>query len=218
MCSLHQLINKQVEIKVSGTPNLTGTLIDLGTDLLVLNHRQRFFYIPFIHVKSIKSIRSQSVDEGNAITCGTTESLSLQSILEHAKGLFVEIYVSGNRSIHGCLTDIMNDYVVFYSPAYKRVYICLNHLKWLVPYAPDLAPYSLGSRPLPVNPVSPPIPRTFEELCNQLAGNVVLVDFGDHPNKIGLLQKTDNQVMELVNANGETVFWGTTHLKTLYMP
>jgi hypothetical protein len=224
MSYLNQFINKQVEVEISGKNNIfTGKIIDLGLDLMVFFHEQRFYYIPLVHVQNLKeNSQFNDVDEAGNLPEDSidyqTESLSYRKILNNAKGRFVEIYVTGNKSIHGYLTSIMNDYFVFYSPVYKAMFVSMNHLKWLVPYRPDHTPYSLSKQSLPVNPVNISLSRTFEEQCKKLVGNLVIFDLGDNPNKIGFLQKADNQIMELVNANGDKVCWNLHHLKTVCIP
>jgi hypothetical protein len=224
MGDLNQFINKQVEVEISGKDHIfIGKIIDLGLDLMVLFHEQQFYYIPLVHVQKLKeNTQFNDVDDAGNLPEESidyqTESLSYRKILNHAKGRFVEIYVTGNKSIHGYLTSIMNDYFVFYSPVYKAMFVSMNHLKWLIPYRPDHTPYSLSNQSLPVNPVNISLSRTFEEQCKKLVGNVVVFDLGDNPNKIGFLQKADNQIIELVNANGDKVYWNLHHLKTVYMP
>jgi hypothetical protein len=224
MSVLHQFINKQVEVEISGKYHIfKRKLIDVGLDLLVLYHELRFYYIPLVHVQNLKEIlQSDDGDEADNSSVlpidYQTDGLSYRKILNHAKGLFVEIYVTGNKSIHGYLTSIMNDYFLFYSPVYKAMFVSMNHLKWLIPYYPELTPYSLSNQSLPVNPVNISLSRTFEEQCKKLTGNLVVFDLGDNPNKIGLLQKVDNQIMEIVNANGDKLCWNLQHLKTVYVP
>ncbi|MCZ8515790.1 DUF2642 domain-containing protein [Paenibacillus filicis] len=222
MSDPRELIDQQVKVELSGNNVFTGKLIDLGLDLMVLFHEQRYLYIPLVHVQNLKKSNSQSNDETANLTKGPidshNESITLRNILDHAKGLFAEIYVTGNKSIHGYITSVMNDYFVFYSPVYKGTFVSMNHLKWLIPYHPDQVPYSLSNQSLPVNPVHIPLSRTFEEQCKRLEGNLVVFDLGDHPNKIGVLQKAGIQFMKLVNASGDEVLLGTHHLKTVYIP
>jgi hypothetical protein len=224
MSYLNQFINKQVEVEISGKDNIfIGKIIDLGLDLMVLFHEQQFYYIPLVHVQKLKEITQfKDVDEAGNLPEESIdyqmESLSYRKILNHAKGRFVEIYVTGNKSIHGYLTSIMNDYFVFYSPVYKAMFVSMNHLKWLIPYRPDHTPYTLSNQSLPVNPVNISLSRTFEEQCKKLVGKLVVFDLGDNPHKIGVLQKADNQIMELVNANGDKVCWNVHHLKTVSIP
>jgi hypothetical protein len=220
MIKFQRFVGKQVELDISGKVHI-GRCIDLGSDLMVLFYDQRFYYIPLLHVQNIKISLQPDEDSGDVPEEPIDyekESLSFRKILQHAKGQFVEIYVSGPTTIHGYLTSIMNDYFVFYSPIHKSMFISMNHLKWLVPYHPNLTPYSLSNQSLLVHPVSIALSRTFEEQCKRLEGNLVVFDLGDDPNKIGFLQKMDNQVIELVNAGGERVCWNFQHLKNVYIP
>lgn len=77
----------------------------------------------------------------------------------------------------------MNDYFVFYSPVYKTMFISMNHVKWLIPYPQDAAPYSLSNQHLPVNPVSMPLARTFESQCERLENHIIVIDGGDNDEK-----------------------------------
>jgi hypothetical protein len=221
MSVLRQFIDKEIEVEISGNHIIIGKLIDFGLDLMVLLHEQRFFYIPLVHVQNLKASSQFNEEVGNLPESPIdyqSEILSFRKILNHAKGRFVENYVTGDKTIPGYLTSIMNDYFVFYSPVYKAIFVSMNHLKWLIPYSPDLTPYSLSNQSLPVNPISISLSRTFEEQVKKLAGNLVVFDLGDNPDKVGLLQKADNQIIELVNANGEKVCWNTHHIKTVYIP
>jgi hypothetical protein len=222
MSNLHQFIDKQVEVEISGSNICTGKLIDLGMDLIVLLDEQQFYYLPLVHVQNVKTISQTNADTGSLPKelpiDYQSDNLSFRKILTNAKGQFVKINVTGNKPIHGYLTSIMNDYFVFYSPVYKAMFVSMNHLKWLIPYQADLTPYTISNQLLPVNPVNIPLSRTFEEQCKKLEGKLVVFDLGENPNKIGLLQKVDNQIIELVNANGDKVCWNLHHIKTVYVP
>ena len=50
------------------------------------------------------------------------------------------------------ITGIMNNYFVFQSPVYKTMYISLNHLKWLIPYAQNDKPYGLDNHTITLQP------------------------------------------------------------------
>jgi hypothetical protein len=221
MNKFEQFMDKQVEVEIAGNI-YTGKLIDLGMDIMVLYFEKQFYYIPLVHVQSVKVDTHFDADEIEDVPEDPidyeAENLSFRKILQHSKGHFVEIYVSGNKAIHGYLTSIMNDYFIFYSPVYKAIFVSMNHLKWLIPYSPSLTPYSLSNHFLPVNAVKISLSRTFEEQCKKMEGHLVVFDLGDDPDKIGFLQKADNQVIELVNAQGDKVCWNFHHLKTVYMP
>ena len=148
----------------------------------------------------------------------TTDTISFRKILTNAKGSFVSLYIAGNKTIHGYLTSVMNDYFVFYSPAHKVMYISMNHLKWFIPYNKNISPYSLNNDSLPVNPTSISLARTFTEQCKKLENHIVILDNGDHPEKIGLLKKVYDNKLSLVTAESEIVYWNCQHLKTLHLP
>lgn len=220
---LHQFVGKQVIVEISGNNDCRGKLIDLGLDLMVLvNEQQFYYYIPLVHVQNVKLSPESNMETDNPTEETPIdyqpESLSFRKILNNAKGRFVEINVTGNKTIHGYLTSIMNDYFVFYSPVFKAMFVSMNHLKWLIPYRSNLTPYSLSNQSLPLSPINITLSRTFEDQCKKLEGKLVVFDLGDNTQKIGLLQKADHDFIELVNASGDTVCWNLQHLKTVYVP
>lgn len=225
MSKLRQFIDKQVEIEITGKNTCSGKVIDTGLDLIVLYSNQQYYYIPLVHIQ--RMVECEVMGEGDEEGSNLNEDplhqyedggLSFRKVLHHVKGQFVEIYVTGNKSIHGYLTSVMNDYFVFYSPVYKAMFISMNHLKWLIPYRPDHTPYTLNHQLMPLQPISISLTRSFEDLCKRLEGNLVVFDFGDNPDKIGLLSKIDNQMIELINANGVKVYWNLQHLKVVNVP
>ena len=119
----------------------------------------------------------------------------------------MEIFVTGNRSIHGYITSVLNDYIVFYSPIYKMILISMHHLKWLVPYQNKLTPYTLSNENLPVVPANIPLSRSFEEQLQKYKGQLLVFDMGDNPNKVGLVKSVSNNIVELVTASGETNYF-----------
>jgi small nuclear ribonucleoprotein (snRNP)-like protein len=222
MRALQQFVDQQVIVEISGNNICTGKIIDLGLDIMVMLNKKQFYYIPLVNVQNVR-LNSESNPEQEHLSEETPidyqeDSLSFRKILNNAKGRFVEIYVTGNKTIHGYLTSIMNDYFVFYSPVYKAMFVSMNHLKWLIPYPAHLTPYSLNSQSLPLSPFNITLSRTFEGQCKKLEGNLVVFDLGDNTKKIGLLHKADNGSIELINANGDKAIWNLQHLKTVYTP
>lgn len=130
----------------------------------------------------------------------------------------MEVYVIGNKSIHGYITNVLNDYFTFYSPVYKTMLISMNHLKWLTPYQKNITPYTLGNDALPVQPTPLPLQRSLEGQLKKMEGHLVIFDLGDHPMKIGLLKEVKNNIIHLVTASGESVYWKVIHLKTVHFP
>jgi hypothetical protein len=218
---LLELVGKTIDVEISGKIRITGVLIDVGSDIIVIYHDPEFFYIPFVHVQHVElsSIQKDQLEDTPDLPIHYEASkISYRKVLNNAKGQFVEIYVNGNKSIHGYVTSIMNDYFAFYSPVYKTIFVSLDHVKWLIPSSLNSTPYSLANQHFPVNPTTIPLSRTFEQQCKRLEGSLVVFDLGDHPNKIGLLVKLEGSTLKLITANGKTLLWNLRHMKTFHVP
>jgi hypothetical protein len=220
--NLHSLIRKQIELEISGNVLVEGLLVDLGLDIIVVYNGKEYLYIPHPHIQNIKLSKKENSELTQVMPeipfNDENHTISYRKTLLNAKGRFVEIYVTGNKSIHGYITNILNDYFVFYSPVYKTMFVSLNHLKWLTPYQTNITPYTLGNEVLPVKPTNIPMQRSLEEQLKKIEGSLVVFDVGDHPMKIGLLKQVKNNVAELVTASGESVYWKIMHIKTIHIP
>ncbi|MEW9697854.1 DUF2642 domain-containing protein [Paenibacillus sp. SI8] len=221
MDNLSIFIGKHVELAISGinTP-LKGVLIDVGSDLLVIHNEMHFYYIPSIHLQYLRLDTSSTL---SAIT--STESplemqsasISYRKMLMNAKGMFIEIYITGNQTIHGYLTHIMNDYFAFHSPVFHTIFISMQHVKYVIPYPPDTTPYSLKPEYFLVQPSHVTLSRTFEQQLKKLEGMFVVMDLGENPSKIGLLQSFNYPVLELDTAYGRAILH-SEHVKTIHLP
>ncbi|NNU94821.1 DUF2642 domain-containing protein [Geobacillus sp. NFOSA3] len=221
MNHLHSLIGKQVELELSGKAMLQGILVDIGLDIIVIYNGKEYLYIPHLHIHNIRLSANPDTELSDStpeLPFDEDDMISYRKTLNNAKGRFVEIYVTGNKSIHGYVTAVLNDYFVFYSPLYKTMFISLNHLKWLTPYQTNITPYTLGNEVLPVKPTNIPLQRSLEEQLKKFEGKLIVFDLGDHPMKIGLLKQVKNNIIELVTASGESVFWKIIHVKTVHLP
>lgn len=223
MTVFKDLIGKNIEIEISGTIFYSGTLVDSGLDILVLyvGKSDRFYYIPTVHIKRVKEAKIDQhsfvyeLPEEKPIELDSS-AISFRGILTNAKGRFVEVYVTGNKSIHGYLTSIMNNHFVFYSPIYKTVFISMDHVKWLIPYPDHSAPYSINNQTLPASPASIPLARSFEDQCKKLENQLVVIDGGDSSEKIGLLQKVSYKHLTLITAERNIVYRNLEHVKTIH--
>jgi len=223
MWNLSDLLGKFVYIEISGKTSCKGVLVDVGTDIVVLYSDERYFYIPLVHVQHIKVDTDSSAPMGLESLPATPfdsvhDQISYRKIIDNARGRFVEIYVSGNKTIHGYITSLMNDYFLFYSPSYKTMYVSLQHVKWIIPYHLNITPYLLSNQHFPMNPSTIPLSRTFEQQCKKLEGQLVVFDLGDQPNKIGHLLKVEQNKIELITALGQKMYWNLQHLKTVHTP
>ncbi|WP_174523443.1 DUF2642 domain-containing protein [Neobacillus drentensis] len=212
-----------IEVEISGGVIHKGILTDAGLDIIVLydGRTDSYLYIPFVHVQRIKETILD--EEYTSYTTPSeqpieTDVISFRKSLTIAKGLFVKVNVTGNKYIHGYITNIMNDYFVFHSPVYKTMFISMNHVKWLIPYPPNTIPYSLNKENLPLGPISAPLARSFDEQLKRLENQLVIIDGGENTEKIGLLQKIRNNKMILITAEGETVCRNLEHIKTIQLP
>ncbi len=225
MYSFKGLIGEEVKIEISGNKTFSGILIDIGLDILVIYDGSKYAYIPILHIHNIKDKKSDSnkVDatekpSGSMPFQTENESISYRKILLNAKGQFVEIFITGNKPLHGYITSVLNDYIVFYSPVFKTIFISMQHLKWLTPYTSNLTPYTLNKALLPVVPSTIPLSRTFEDQIKKYEGQLLVFNLGDHPDKVGLLSSISNNTVELVTAEGHTLYWKLSHLKSVHTP
>lgn len=215
------LLGKQVDIQLSGDNWFTGILTDLSSDIIVLFTGQQFLYFPMLHVHRYNLSKDIDTDLLPPIGFYVAEekmSISYRKALMNAKGIYTEIYVTGHSSLHGYITNVFNDYITFYSPIYKLMYISLHHLKWLTPYNQNETPYTLTTEHLSIKPTHTPLYRSLGEQLKNAEGNLVVFDGGEDPMKIGLLKKVDNNFVELTTAKGESIFLKISHIKTVYLP
>lgn len=220
MLIFQTMLNKTVTIEISGEKKHTGILLDYGQDILVIYNGINFIYIPTLHVQNIRTndILDEEIEVPTFTPYENENKLSYRKILQHARGQFVEMYVSGTLSLHGYITAIMNNYFVFYSPVYKTVYIPMYHMKWLIPYPNDRTPYSMERERLPVSPSVIPLTRTFEEQLQKFIGDIVVFDLGVNPYKVGLLNQIKDHFAEIVIGKGESLLLNLQHIKTVHSP
>lgn len=215
-------IGKRIIVEVSGKRFLKGKLLDTGSDIMVIAEQQQFYYIPIAHVKNTKIDLSASYDSIDSATELPVEyqvdHFTTRQILNQARGLFAEVYVNGNKSIHGYVNGVLNDYFVIHSPIYKSIFISLHHFKWLIPYPPSHIPYSLQHQSLSVKPINSNLPATFEEQCKKAVGSMVVYDLGSQCNTMGMINQVSNGIIDLVDAEGNSTLWNIRHLKTMYIP
>jgi hypothetical protein len=221
MKNRHPLLHRQVELEISGkVAPIRGKLIEVGQDILVLHNGTQFLYIPLIHLKQLRisSKEEEQLEAPEMPFEPYNEPISYRKILMNAKGMFSEIYITGNQSIHGYLTTVMNDFFVFYSPVYHTVIVSLHHMKYLIPYNPNVTPYTLTPEQFPLKPSPLTLARTFDQQLRKLIGEFVVLDLGENSNKIGVLKSVDQSMIELANESGHAVFLHFDHVKTVHIP
>lgn len=213
---LESILGKTVEIKISGLVERVGVLIDYGLDVVVIHDGVDFVYIPSVHIQKMRPVENtiyMSVPSTEGIDL--ENNISYRNVLMESKGMFVQIFVTGNQSIHGYITSLLTDYFVFFSPVHKTLFVPLFHLKWLTPYPENKTPYTLQKEYLPVNPTTYKLARTFEEQVKKMEGKIVVFDLGNDPQKIGLLKSIQNNMVELITADNQPLYWNINHLKMI---
>ncbi|RUS47719.1 DUF2642 domain-containing protein [Cohnella sp. AR92] len=215
-------LNQSVTVSVSGKKlPIKGTLIDIGSDIFVIHNGYQFLYIPLLHLQMLTRLNSlESTDFGvpQEPPLDPTTELSYRKVLLNAKGMFSEMSIGGNSSVHGYITSIMNDFFVFYSPMYRSLFVSMRHLKSLIPYDPLTTPYALDQEKFPINPTPTSLARTFEQQLKKFEGEFVVLDLGEQPDKIGLLKTVRSNLIELVTADGCSSFIHLDHIKTIHKP
>ncbi|MCM3717551.1 DUF2642 domain-containing protein [Fictibacillus phosphorivorans] len=210
-----RMLNKQIQLKITGN-RFKGILTDYGNDILVLFDGQTFFYIPLMHVQKVilSEKDNDDINKTEELLFSQEDSpISYRSILNNAKGLNIQVHILGKETLHGTILHVLSDYIVFYSPVYKLIYIPLAHLKWLTLHEQH-TPYSLQ----PNLPDTPSFSRSFEEQLKKFEDKIAVFDMGEDPDKIGLLKNGKGNLIELINANGETVYFKLNHVKSVYFP
>ncbi|MEF2248628.1 MULTISPECIES: DUF2642 domain-containing protein [unclassified Paenibacillus] len=210
-----------IDVEMHGDKWHTGVLIDVGQDILVLYNGERYIYIPSIHILNVSMNTLKSISDFSALPekpINNEKQTSYRKILTNAKGVFIEIFISGNHSIHGYITHVMTNYFEFYTPVYRTMFIPLNHLKWLIPYSNSHTPYLLDKKHFPVSPSDLPLSRSFDEQLKKLENKIVVFDLGKSPNKIGLLKGIENNVVHMITAEGKTLYTNIQHIKSVHSP
>ncbi|KHD86840.1 hypothetical protein [Heyndrickxia ginsengihumi] len=213
---IEHLLNKEVEIEITGKIICTGILVDTGTDILVLFDGNEYVYIPIVHLHKIKefSAKDRQVDFPKfKETLGNNEPISYRKILINGKGKFVKIKLSETITLHGYIVNVLNDYILFYSPIYQVILISMQHVKWLIPYPPLQTPYGLTNKTFPIKPLNNPLARSFEEQLKKYEGDLVVFNMEASSDKAGVLKNIQNNIVEIQNASGEKVFRKLSHLK-----
>jgi small nuclear ribonucleoprotein (snRNP)-like protein len=223
MSNFQHSLGKYIHIEISGNKIFRGILVDYGLDIICVTNNANFYYIPIVHIQQLRQSQDlvQNVAQPEEIPIhDDIGTISFRKVLQHAKGRFLEIYVTGNKTIHGYVTSIMNDYLVFHSPIYNTLYVSMHHLKWIIPYNSNKTPYLLDTNMIPFTPTSASLARSFKDQCKKMEDKLVVFDLGDHPDKIGKLKAVDTNtnMLELIVADGESVYWNLQHLKTLFIP
>ncbi|WP_409971874.1 DUF2642 domain-containing protein [Bacillus sp. Bva_UNVM-123] len=216
---LNKLIGEKIALQLPGKKMIHGMLNDIGSDVIVLFDGKDYLYLPIVHIQNIRKLEAAKHEISPPSDLPHIEhddELSLRKVLNSGKGMFTEIYITGNQPIPGYISSIMNNYFVFYSPVYKTMLISLNHLKWIMPYTANQRPYSLSNQQLPMSPTNISLARTFEVQIEKMVNDLVVLNVGENANLIGKINSLQNNFIELITAREEQVYLNMQHIKTVH--
>jgi len=222
LSSIERYVGKVISIEVVGGRYHEGMLIDFGPDIMVIfDSKNCYYYIPLAHLKHLRLSPQDGLEREdsfqNIIINSGTGLLSFRNILEKAKDILVKLFVTGNNSVYGYITDVLSDYVLFNSPVYKTMAININHIKWLGLTEQNQTFYSKGRKELQVqDTLNATAALTFEQQLNKLVGEIVVFDMGMELNRIGLVVSINGDFIELISANEETHLLNINHIKMFH--
>ncbi|AOV07547.1 DUF6897 domain-containing protein [Sporosarcina ureilytica] len=219
---IRNLVHEVVRIKSSGTHSITGTLIDVGDDIIVLFNGKEFMYISIDHIQNFDVDRDILDDIESPtgfpsiIAQDTNKDLSLEEVVTQAIGTFVEIYVTGDQPLYGHITSVMNDYFVFQSPVYQTMYISLHHLKWLIPYTQIKKPYGLDNYPIPVQANKELLASAFDAQVEKFKNKIVVFNISGNKSYLGKLNDFEDQIIEIQTVKTHPIYLNFKHIKTMH--
>ncbi|NLI14057.1 hypothetical protein [Pelotomaculum propionicicum] len=224
MSKIQQYVGKVINIEVVGGRHHEGVLVDYGPDIIVIfdNRKYYYYYIPLTHLKHL-GLSSQENPENewnfkNKPISSDTGLLSFRKIIEKAKDILLELYVTGNHPVYGYITNILSDYLLFNSTVYKTIAINISHIKWLALSNRNQTYYSKDRKDLHVqstlNAIAAP---TFEQQLDKMIGNIIVIDADTGPSKVGLVVSVSSEFIELIIANEETHLLNINHIKMFHI-
>lgn len=224
MSKIQQYINKSISIEVTGGKRHDGVLIDFGPDILVIFDSRNYYYhyIPLAHMRRLSLCPLHDL-EGNGNSQNKpikseTGSLSFRKILEKAKDILLELYVTGNYPVNGYITNVLSNYILFNSAVYKTMAISINHIKWLALTNRNQTYYSKDRKDLSIQATLNAIAaQTFEQQLDKMTGNIIVLDMGTEQNNIGLVVSVSSDFIELMSANEDIHLLNINHIKMFYI-
>ncbi|NQX67710.1 hypothetical protein HQN90_16440 [Paenibacillus alba] len=210
-------IGKLVHIELLGDRDKMGYLIDAGTDIIVIYMDKKYVYLPITHIKNIElNTEGNANQDAPPDPISQTGHINFVDVLHTAVDRFVEIYLSDHQTLHGYVKFIAQDYLVFYSALYPKLYIPIIHIKWISPYESHQTPYSMNQKKWTTDTADSSLdtlPLTFEQVLKGLEGEMICLDAGLHASQIGLLEKMNDSFIELVTADENKLHFNVQHIR-----
>ena len=225
MKNLFQDFDKEVVImEITGKKVLKGKIIDNSSEMVVLFDGEEFLYIPVCHIHEITIDNSNedgleipSTLTQDKIFNGTKEEMTLVKVLKKTLGVYLEIHVLNNQPLHGYISNVLQDYIVFQSPIYKRMFIPIQHLKILVPYSQNQKPYRLSDDEFSIHAHNDIFPSTFEVQMGTLKNKLTVLNIGEKNNFTGIISEVKGTMVVFQAARKNMIHYNMQHIKTIHL-
>ena len=210
-----------VTVSLIGDKLFKGIIFDSGSDIIVLFNGEDFIYIPVSHIEYIVADTPdaefvESPNFSSILLNNLQKDLSLDSILKEAKGIYQELCVINKKSLHGTILDVLDDYIVFYSPIYKKIYIAKRHVKWLIPYMPSERPYNLSEAELNWQQAEKEYLKYYVQQIAQLTNKLVVINLSEKIHHIGKIKNISDTMLELQTARAKSIHVNIAHIQTIH--
>ena len=96
------------------------------------------------------------------------------------------------------------------------MYISLNHLKWLIPYAQNERPYGVDNQTITLQPNNDSLASNFEAQVEKFKNKIVVFNTDGNKSFIGKINSIEDQIVEIQTARANSVYLNTGHIKTLH--
>lgn len=210
-----------VTVSLVGNKLFKGIIFDSGSDIMVLFNGEDFIYIPVSHVEYIVADTpdTEFVEPStipSILSNNSQKDLTFDSILKEAKGIYQEVCIINKKHLHGTIIDVLDDYIVFYSPVYKKVYIAKKHLKWLIPYSPNERPYDLSESEFNWQQLEKGFKENFAQQLAALLNKLVVLNLGEKIHHIGKIKSISNKMLELITVKEKSMYVNIEHIQTIH--
>lgn len=206
-------LGKPVAIDVTDYRGMTGVLIDIGEDYLVMHRDSSYYYIALHHLHLLTAdLDTQTTT--SSIPQWTASGSDFNSLLQTALGEFVALYITGQQTLYGQILHIKDDYIVLDTVRHHISYIPTFHIKWFSPAAAE------GFLDKDASLLADPhlLKQTWQEQLKNCAGTIVVLDLGLRTNQVGRVQAVEGGIIELITPDGLSKCWNSAHIKSIHKP
>lgn len=210
-----------VTVSLIGDQLFKGIIFDSGSDIIVLFNGENFVYIPVSHIEYIVADTpdtefAEPSDSPIIPLEDNKRNLTFESILKEAKGINQEICIINKKYLYGTVLEVMDDYLVFFSPVYKKIYIPIKHIKWLIPYTPNERPYGLSEAESSWKQAEEGFAVNFEKQLAVLLNKLIVLNMGEKTHHIGKVKSITGKMLELKTAKEKRTYVNIEHIQTIH--